>query len=273
MISATDFATPPEMARDVAKDAAKKAGISPGHLAIRAFLCTPFLAYATCLCAFLVSQGWSPAAAGLMFPVGYVMLAMLGLEMVTGSFSVMGAGWIDGAVKSNKVLANWLITFFMNLVGGIFFAYLLWYAMTKGGNVASLPLLDVLCGIAEKKIAYNHYGLHGWLSAVCMGILCNWLVSVTPIISKASRSVPGKIMLMWLPIATFFSLGFEHSVVNMFVFPLAIFSGAEIGVLDWWLWNQIPVTLGNVAGALVFNVLMWYVTMTEASLNKSEEGL
>jgi len=91
-----------------------------------------------------------------------------------------------------------------------------------------------------------------------MGILCNWLVSLGPIFAKASRSVPGKIMLMWLPIATFFALGFEHAIVNMFVFPIGMLSGADVTIGQWWMWNQIPVTLGNILGAMIFNSSLWY---------------
>jgi len=45
---------------------------------------------------------------------------------------------------------------------------------------------------------------------------------------------------------TFFAQGFEHSVVNMFAIPAGMMMGAEVRVRDWWLWNQIPVTLGNI---------------------------
>jgi len=67
-----------------------------------------------------------------------------------------------------------------------------------------------------------------------------------------------KIILIWLPLATFFSIGFEHAIVNMFVFPLALMSGADFSISDWWLWNQIPVTLGNILGAVIFNSTLWY---------------
>jgi formate transporter len=29
---------------------------------------------------------------------------------------------------------------------------------------------------------------------------------------------------------------------------------------DWWLWNQIPVTLGNIVGGFVFTGLALYLT-------------
>ena len=39
---------------------------------------------------------------------------------------------------------------------------------------------------------------------------------------------------MWIPIAMFFALGFEHTVVNMWLIPTAILSGANV-IYDWWV--------------------------------------
>ncbi len=260
-----DAVSPAQMGEELVKDAAKKDSFATSHILIRGFLCTPFLAYATALTALLVAHGWPSSAAGLIFPVGYVMLATLGLEMATGSFSVMPIGMYAGRVKPWGVARNWIWTLLGNLLGGLFFAWLLWFSLTKGGLATQPDVLNVLAGVAEKKISYVHHGAIGWLSAVGMGVLCNWLVSLAPIIAKAARSVSGKIMLMWLPIATFFALGFEHTVVNMFVFPVGILSGAEVTLYEWWVWNQIPVTIGNILGALIFNASLWYYTHSPES--------
>lgn len=256
----SDVVPPGKMVSTIVEEAVKKESFRTLDILIRGFLCTPFLAYATTLCALLITQGWPSAAAGLLFPVGYVMLSFLGLEMATGSFSVMPIGAFAGRVGIASLGRNWIWTFIGNLIGGIFFAGLLWFALTKGGVIPPDGVLATLSHIAEKKIAYEHYGVSGWFAAVAMGVLCNWLVSLAPIIAKASKSVVGKVLLMWLPIATFFAIGFEHSVVNMFVFPIAIFSGVPITVDEWWIWNQIPVTLGNILGAVVFNAGLWNFT-------------
>ena len=75
-----------------------------------------------------------------------------------------------------------------------------------------------------------------------------------------SQSTVGKIAAMWLPILIFFGQGFEHSVVNMFVIPTGMLLGAKVSVSDWWLWNQLPVTLGNLVGGLLFTGLFLYWT-------------
>src|SRR3989442_7682034 len=65
---------------------------------------------------------------------------------------------------------------------------------------------------------------------------------------------------MWLPILTFFAQGFEHWVVNMFVIPAGMLLGARVSLGDWWMWNQIPVTLGNIAGGMLFTGLALHLT-------------
>lgn len=256
----TDTVSPDVMVNDIGLDAKKKATFDVVQLITRSFLCTPFLAYAVALVALLVSQGVPTSIAGLLFPVGYIMLSVLGLEMATGSFSVMPIGAQLGVVSWRAVIRNWSWTFFGNLLGGVFFAWLLWFSLTKGGVLTADGLLAVLAHLAEKKASYQQFGLHGWFAAVGMGVLCNWLVSLGPIFAKATHSMAGKIVLIWLPIATFFALGFEHAVVNLFVFPVGMLAGAQVSFEQWWWWNQIPVTLGNIFGAVLFNALLWAKT-------------
>jgi Formate/nitrite transporter len=63
-----------------------------------------------------------------------------------------------------------------------------------------------------------------------------------------------------LPITTFFALGYEHSIVNMYVIPTGMLLGAPVPLAKWWLWNQIPVTLGNIISATLFTGLPLFVS-------------
>ncbi len=258
LVANVDQILPPQMLKDIVNDAVTKDKFTVKRTVLSGFLCTPFLAYAVALSVSLVVAGWPLAAAGLIFPVGFVMMVFLGLEMATGSFSIMPMGVFAGLVTWSGLARNWIWTLVGNLLGGIFFAFLLWFALTKGASIEPSGILVKLASIAEAKVSYENFGINGWFAAVGMGILCNWLVSLGPMLAKASRSVPGKILLMWLPIATFFSLGFEHAIVNMFVFPIGILSGANVTIWQWFMWNQIPVTLGNILGAMIFNSSLWY---------------
>src|ERR1700739_2358100 len=59
---------------------------------------------------------------------------------------------------------------------------------------------------------------------------------------------------------TFFEHGYEHSIVNMYVIPAGMFLGAPVSIGEWWLWNQIPVTLGNIVAGVVLTAGVFYAT-------------
>ncbi|MDE2331992.1 MAG: formate/nitrite transporter family protein, partial [Bradyrhizobium sp.] len=146
---------PPDMGAALADDAAKKATYGAIHLLIRGFLCTPFLAYGACVVFAMVATGIPLAVAGLVFPAGYVTLSFLGLEMATGSFATMPIGMYAGTVTPAQVIRNWFWTMVGNLLGGLFFAWLLWFSFTDGGSLAPNPILKVIAGIAEHKVSYS----------------------------------------------------------------------------------------------------------------------
>jgi len=85
---------------------------------------------------------------------------------------------------------------------------------------------------------------------VCMGV----------VLPMASKSTAGKVMSAAIPIFIFFALGYEHAVVNMFVIPAGIFFGAKVSIADWWLYNQLIVTLGNIVGGSLFTGAAIYYT-------------
>ena len=113
---------------------------------------------------------------------------------------------------------------------------------------------------AEKKtLAFAALGMGGLGTAFIRAMLCNWMVTVGTMLAFASRSTIGKVAAMWLPITIFFAHGYEHSIVNMFVIPAGMLLGAHVSTSQWWVWNQIPVTLGNMfAGALFTGAALWY---------------
>ena len=75
-----------------------------------------------------------------------------------------------------------------------------------------------------------------------------------------STSVTGKVVAMWMPIMVFFFMVFEHSVVNMFLFPSGLLMGGNFSIMDYLIWNEIPTVLGNLVGGLSFTGLTLYAT-------------
>jgi formate/nitrite transporter FocA (FNT family) len=120
-----------------------------------------------------------------------------------------------------------------------------------------------------KTLGYAALGGRGLLSAVGKAILCNWMVTLGVVMAMTSQATGGKIAAMWLPILTFFAQGFEHSVVNMFAIPAGMLLGAPVSLGHWWLWNQVPVTLGNIAGGVVLTGLALHYTHRRAAVARA----
>jgi formate/nitrite transporter FocA (FNT family) len=98
------------------------------------------------------------------------------------------------------------------------------------------------------------------LTLFIRGVLCNWMVSTGVVAALMSTSVSGKVIAMWMPILVFFYMGFEHSVVNMFLFPSGLMLDGNFSIGDYLVWNEIPTLLGNLVGGLAFVGLTLYAT-------------
>jgi formate/nitrite transporter len=256
-----DYVNPVELVQEALRVAKKKAALSTKDLLLRGFLAGAFLAYATSLVMIVLSQGLPPIVGALLFPVGFVMLVLLGLELATGNFALLPAALAAGEVSFGRLLRNWGWVYFGNVLGSVFYAALFYLAVTNCGTSAGGPLGDLLKQAAQKKtLAYMALGGSGWATAFVKGMLCNWMVTIGAVLAMVSRSTVGKIVAMWLPITTFFAHGYEHSIVNMFLIPAGMFFGAPVSVRQWWLWNQVPVTLGNIVSGAFFTGLALYAT-------------
>ena len=256
-----DYVTPPEIIAESVKLAKRKAGLSVRDLLLRGILAGAFLGYATSLALVIVSQGLPGIAAAALFPVGFVMLVLLGLELATGNFALLPPALLAREVSFGRLLRNWGWVYFGNLLGSVLYALLFYLAITNFGTSNGGALGDQLRQIAQKKtLAYAALGGSGWATAFVKGMLCNWMVTLGAVLALASRSTVGKIVAMWLPIMTFFALGYEHSIVNMYLIPTGMMLKAPVSFKSWWLWNQVPVTLGNIVSGALFTGLALYLT-------------
>jgi len=233
-----------------------KAKLGVSDLLMRGFLSGALLGFATTLAFTATLQTKVGLVGALVFPVGFVMIVLMGLELVTGNFALLPLSLREGKIGIGELLSNWGWVFLGNLVGGVFYAWLFTLTVAPDSEMARQ-----LIAVAEAKtLGYAKLGAHGMVVVFAKAILCNWMVTMGVVMALTSQSTAGKIAAMWLPILTFFAQGFEHSVVNMFAIPAGMLLGAGVGVGDWWLWNQLPVTLGNVVGGLVFTGMALYLT-------------
>lgn len=255
------YVKPEDIVENMLQAGAKKASLPVKQLLIRGFLSGAFLGYATTLAILAATQtGWGIAGA-VVFPVGFVMIILLGLELATGNFALIPIAVKDRRTSIKRLTVNWVWVLIGNLLGSVTYAYLYCIVATKMGAIdpATIPALQRTITIAETKtLEYAKLGLNGTITAFVSAMLCNWMVTLGAVMAFTSTTTIGKIIAMWLPIMTFFGLGYEHAIVNMFVIPAGMWLGANITVADWWLWNGIPVIAGNLVGGMIFTGFMLY---------------
>lgn len=259
-----DSLKPAEIVKTMIQSGKNKAFLSVQDMLVRGILSGAILGFATSL-AISVGLQTAPPFGALAFPVGFVIIVLLGLELVTGNFAIVPLAALHERVPWRRVWDNFGWVFLGNLLGSVLYAGLLWIALSMAGHTGPGVLGEKIVAIAEAKTTgYAAHGAAGWLTVFTKAVLCNWMVCLGVVMALSSTSTVGKITAAWLPIFIFFAQGYEHSVVNMFVIPTGMLFGAKVSMADWWLWNQIPVTLGNLVGGLLFTGLALYVTYKPA---------
>lgn len=257
-----DYVPPPDVVEAMVAAGRKKAGLAVRDLLIRGFMSGMILGFATSVALTAVAGGSPLWIGALLFPLGFVILVLLGFELVTGNFALIPTAILAGRAGGGQLVRNWSWVFLGNLVGSLAYAVLLYWATTGFGHSDGGALGATLVERAESKTAdYAAIGgAAGIGTAFVKAVLCNWMVATGTVMALVSKSVIGKVTAMWLPIFAFFAMGFEHSVVNMFVIPAGILFGNTVTVSEWWQWNQVTVTFGNIVGALLFVAMAMYFT-------------
>lgn len=268
-----DNLKPDKIVADLTLMGAYKSRLTMKNLLIRGFLSGAFLGFATVLAFITANQSEMSVVGALAFPVGFVMIILLGLELVTGNFATVPMAIMGKQTTFSKLIYNWSFVFAGNLLGSIFFGVMYFVCVTKCGHTYDSDIVRKIVAVAtEKTIAYKQLGTTGIVVSSAKAILCNWMVTLGVVMGAVSTSTTGKIFAIWLPIFTFFALGMEHCVVNMFVIPTAMMFRADISISDWWLWNQIPVTIGNIIGGFFFTGVLLFVIHRKKSTAESDHA-
>jgi formate/nitrite transporter len=267
-----DYVKPAEVAKSMVETGGRKLALSTRDLLIRGILSGAILGVATSLAfngAFTTGQ---PLVGAIIFPVGLIMIVLLGLELVTGSFALVPLPFLQGEASAGAVVTNWSWVFLGNLIGSVAYGALIAIALTDMGAIAPAGVAARLVAAAEAKTTgYAAFGFAGLVTVFVKGVLCNWMVCLAVVLAMSTTSTIGKIATAWMPVFIFFAQGFEHSVVNMFIIPTGMMLGAKVTVADWWLWNQIPVTLGNLVGGFCFTGFALYWTYRPATTPATEQ--
>ena len=187
---------------------------------------------------------------GIAFSLGLVLVIIAGAELFTGNNLIVIA-WAEKNISGKQLLRNWCLVYLANLLGSLASAWFMSLSGLLNSGDGAVAITAVT--IAENKIALST------MEAFIRGILCNALVCLAVWLCFSAHTVSGKILAIILPISAFVALGFEHSVANMYLISVAIFSvESSVTWMDFAL-NLIPVTAGNILGGSVFVALVYWL--------------
>jgi len=257
------YLIPSEFVTKMVDAGESKIHMSTRDTLIRAFMAGAILALAAAFAVTVAVKTGVFLIGAILFPVGFCMLYLMGFDLLTGVFMLTPLALLDKrpGVNVNSILRNWGLVFVGNFAGALTVAVMMAFVFTYGFNADPGPVGQKIATVGEARtLGYAEYGLAGWITIFLRGMLCNWMVSMGVVGAMISTTVSGKVIAMWMPIMLFFFMGFEHSVVNMFLFPFGLIMGGDFSVMDYFIWNEIPTALGNLVGGLAFTGLTLYAT-------------
>ncbi len=257
------YLVPAEFVTKMVDAGESKVFMSTRDTLIRAYMAGAILALAAVFAVTVAVQSGSFLVGAMLFPVGFCMLYLMGFDLLTGVFMLVPLALLDKrpGVTTGGLLRNWGLVFVGNFAGALTVAFMMAFVFSYGFATDPGAVAEKIAGVGEARtLGYKEHGLGGWMTIFFRGMLCNWMVSMGVVGAMVSTSVSGKVIAMWMPIMLFFFMGFEHSVVNMFLFPFGIIVGGNFSVMDYIVWNEIPTVLGNLVGGLAFTGLTLYTT-------------
>jgi formate/nitrite transporter len=270
------YLAPSELVPKLVDAGEAKIFMSTKDTLIRAYMAGATLALAAAFAVTITVQTGEPLAGAILFPVGFCLLYLLGYDLLTGVFVLCPLAVWDKrpGCTWGGVLRNWGLVFVGNFAGALTTALMMAVYFTYGFSIEPSEVGQKLAGIGvARTLGYAEYGFAGWMTIFVRGMLCNWMVSTGVVGASISTSVSGKVIVMWMPIMLFFYMVFEHSIVNMFLFPAALMMGGEFSIGDYFWWNEIPTVLGNLVGGVTFTGLMLYSTHYKTSKSRKPTDL
>jgi formate/nitrite transporter len=257
------YLAPSEFVTKMVDAGESKIFMSTRDTVIRAYMAGAILALAAAFAVTVSVQTGIPIVGAILFPVGFSMLYLMGFDLLTGVIVLTPLALIDKrpGVTFNGMMRNWGLVFIGNFAGAFTVAVMMAIVFTFGFSSEPDKVGVTLANIGvNRTLGYAAHGAAGMLTLFIRGVLCNWMVSMGVVGAMISTTVPGKVIAMWMPIMLFFGMTFEHSIVNMFLFPTALMVGGKFSIMDYFIWNEIPTLVGNLVGGLAFTGLTLYTT-------------
>ena len=239
-----------------------KTKVNPAQGILMGWQATAYLAFAAFLAWMIATAVSADLSAGLgkflssaAFGLSALVLVILyGSNLVTGDYMTSGISLMTRRSRWREVLWEWSITHSGHWMAGFAVGWMIIIGAGQAGQAGSV-LMEALVGIGETKV--NELS---WDQLFYRGILANWLIAMGVWGAYRTKETVGKILLIGIPVSVFFAIGFEHSIVNHFALAAGIWAGADYTWGEAWFNNLVPVTLGNIVGAMILQgMVYWYV--------------
>lgn len=229
--------------------------------------------------------GLARLAAAVVFPVGLMMVILMGAELFTGDcLMIMGTASRKHTV--NQLVKTLVIVYIGNFIG----AALLAVAIAACGQ---LDYSAGLLGAYTIKVAMGKVSM-SFGKTLISGVLCNILVCAAVLMAGCAKDVTGKLLVSFFVIMLFVTAGFEHCVANMYYITAGLVARmnpayvqtamAEYGytadalsalnIQSFLAGNLLPVTIGNIIGGMVIiGIPLLYLNReNEEVVNVKEES-
>src|ERR1700746_3257187 len=102
-----DYAKPADLLARMTTASEKRLARAPRDLLIRGAIPGALLGAATSLAFGAAVTTGQPLVGAIVFPVGFVMIVLLGLELVTGSFALVPLAVREGKATLGGLASNW----------------------------------------------------------------------------------------------------------------------------------------------------------------------
>ncbi|NLX84660.1 MAG: formate/nitrite transporter family protein [Synergistaceae bacterium] len=270
-----NFKPPVEIAKTACVVAKAKANMSIKAMLVMGFLAGAYIAFGGFLMTTVTQDvaqyagvGISKMLGGAVFALGLMLVIVGGAELFTGN-CLMPIGMLSGCASFQSVLKNWTVVYIANFLGSIALAWMIYNTGLATGAT----------GVNALKIAVAKVNLP-MSQMIFRGILCNWLVVMAVWMSFSAMDVISKYICCLIPIGGFVTMGFEHSIANMYFIALGLFiKGGDAATVElaavapdklaaltmggYW-GNLIPVTIGNMIGGILFVAVLYYMVFSGA---------
>lgn len=230
----------------------------------------------------IADVGLARLAAAMVFPVGLMMVMLLGAELFTGD-CLVAMSVMDGKQRVADVVRILVIVYIGNMVGATLLAMLVAMSGQLNYSAGMLGAYTIKVAMGKVNLSFSE----GFTS----GILCNILVCAAVLMAMSAKDITGKLLAIFFTIMLFVTAGFEHCVANMYYITAGLLAKGNpeyvqlamntygftwqeldgLNVVNYICANLVPVTIGNIIGGVVcFGAPIFFLNTSKANAHSHE---